>query len=353
MNGDNAASDHFAPVRKLFVRALAELAGLDYSGSDCAIRSAASLETAESDQLTYIDNPKYLAALRTTRAGVCLVSPRFRSFVPDATIPLVTPDAYLVYARALAWLYPQTMFPGSVVDCDGVSPLAAVHATAKIDPTSTVDPGAAIGPGVRIGARSHVGANAVVGRNVTIGQRCSIGPGCVVAFATIGDRVIVHAGAKIGQDGFGFAPGSAGHQKVAQIGGVIIGDDVEIGANTTIDRGSMRNTIVGSGTKIDNLVQIAHNVTIGQHCLIAAQTGIAGSTVIEDFVMVGGHAAIAPHLSIGKGARIAAASGVMHDVPAQARFAGIPARSSRRFFRQYKLLEKLTEIGQSKSGERY
>jgi UDP-3-O-[3-hydroxymyristoyl] glucosamine N-acyltransferase len=346
MNRVDTSPNHFAPVRKLSVRALAELAGQTYSGSDFPIRSAAPLDSAESDQLTYMDNPKYLAALCTTRAGVCLVSPQFQSSVPAATIPLVTPEPYVVYARALAWLYPNAMSPSSTVGTASVSPLAAVHPTARVDPTSTVDPGAAIGPWVRIGAQSHIGANAVIGQNVIVGQECSIGPGCIVAFARIGDRVIVHPGAKIGQDGFGFAPGSAGHQKVAQIGGVIIGDNVEIGANTTIDRGSVRNTIVGSGTKIDNLVQIAHNVIIGQHCLIAAQTGIAGSTVVGDFAMIGGHAAIAPHLSIGEGAQIAAASGVMHDVPARARFAGIPARSSKRFFRQYKMLEKLTEIRQ-------
>ena len=352
MNGIATSLDHFAPVRKLSLQTLAELAGQTYSGFDFPIRSAAPLDTAESDQLSYMDNPKYLAALRATRAGVCLVPPRFQSSVPNATIPLVTSEPYLVYARALAWLYPTAMSPSSTIDAASVSPLAAVHPTARIDQTSTVDPGAAIGPGVRIGARSHIGANAVLGQNVTIGQGCSIGPGCVVVFATIGDRVIVHPGAKIGQDGFGFAPGSAGHQKVAQIGGVIVGDDVEIGANTTIDRGSVRSTIVGSGTKIDNLVQIAHNVIIGQHCLIAAQTGIAGSTVVGDFAMIGGHAAIAPHLSIGKGAQIAAASGVMHDVPARARFAGIPARASKRFFRQYKLLEKLTEARQTTQVER-
>lgn len=322
---------------------LAQLAGQPFSGPEHMIRSAAPLETAECDQLSYMDSPKYLAALRGTKAGACLVSPRFRSSVPDTTIPIVTPEPHRVYAKALQWLYPAAMCPRSTMGTTGVSQLAIVHPSAVISPSSTVDPGAVIGPGASIGELSHIGANAVIGRDVVIGKECSIGPGSVVAFATIGDRVILHPGTKIGQDGFGFAPGSPCHQKVPQIGGVTIGDDVEVGANTTIDRGSVRNTMIGTGTKIDNLVQIAHNVVIGRHCIIAAQTGIAGSTVLGDFAMVGGHAAIAPHLSIGAGAQIAAASGVMHNVPTGARFAGIPARPARRFFREYKLVESLAE----------
>jgi UDP-3-O-[3-hydroxymyristoyl] glucosamine N-acyltransferase len=334
---------HFVPVRSLTIGRLAELAGQQFAGPEHVIRSAAPLETAGYDQLSYMDNPKFLRALRTTKAGACLVSSRFQSSVPETTISIVTPEPYRVYARALEWLYPGAMCPRSTIGTTGISELAVIHPSAVISATSTIDPGAVIGPGARIGEFSHVGASTVIGRDVVIGKECSIGPGSVVLYATIGDRVILHPGAKIGQDGFGFATGSANHQKVPQIGGVVIDDDVEIGANTTIDRGSIRDTVIGAGTKIDNLVQIAHNVVIGRRCIIAAQTGIAGSTILGDFAMVGGHAAIAPHLSIGAGAQIAAASGVMHDVPAGARYAGIPARPARRFFRQYRLVELLAE----------
>lgn len=341
MNVTFSSANRFGPARNLSIRMLAEWAGQSFTGPEYIIKSAAPLETAECDQLSYMDNPRYLAALRATKAGACVISPRFHSSVPDTAIAIVTPEPYRVYARALEWLYPAASYPRSTMGTAGVSQLVVVHPTAVVSPTSTIDPGAVIGPGASIGERSHVGANAVIGQDVVIGKECSIGPGCVVVFATIGDRVILHPGTKIGQDGFGFAPGPQGHQKVPQIGGVVIGDDVEIGANTTIDRGSIRDTTIGAGTKIDNLVQVAHNVTIGRHCIIAAQTGIAGSTTLGDFTMVGGHAAIAPHLSIGAGAQIAAASGVMHDVPPGGRFAGIPARPARQFFRQYKLVEAL------------
>ena len=320
---------------------VAELLGQPFCGDERTISSVAPLETATATQLSYINNAKYLAVLRSTKAGICLVSAEFAEFVPKDTISFVTPDPYRDYAMILAHIYPDAMFPRSIVQTAGVSDRATVDRTAIVGRGAILDPGVVVGPRARIGEFCQIGANAVIGAAVTVGRDCSIGACVVITHATIGERVIIHPGAKIGQDGFGFVAGPEGHLKVAQLGNVIIGDDVEIGANSTIDRGSVRNTTVGAGTKIDNSVHLAHNVHIGRNCIIAAQTGIAGSTTVEDFVAIGGHAAIAPHLVIGAGSQIAAASGVMHNVPPRERWAGIPARPARRFFRQYKVLELL------------
>lgn len=320
---------------------IAHLAGVDFLSEDFAISAGAALETACSSDLSYMDNQKYLGALKSTNAGACLVSPRFSAFVPEKTFSFVTREPYLVYLKVLAVLYPKAAAPISVYDTTGISPKASIHGSAVIGHGVTIDPGAVVGPRAVVGNFTCIGSNAVISPDVRIGDKCSIGANAVIAHAIVGNNVIIHPNASLGQDGFGFAPGAQGHTKMPQVGGVIIGDDVEIGANTAIDRGSSRNTIVGAGTKIDNLVQIAHNVTIGSHCLIAAQVGIAGSTTLGDFVAIGGQTGVAPHLFIGDGARIAGASGVTRNIPNGERWAGFPARSSRSFFRQYKILEKL------------
>jgi UDP-3-O-[3-hydroxymyristoyl] glucosamine N-acyltransferase len=185
----------------------------------------------------------------------------------------------------------------------------------------------------------------VIGADVRIGRDCAIAPNVTVSHAFIGNRVILHPGVRIGQDGFGFALGPKGHLKVPQIGRVIIQDDVEIGANSTVDRGASRDTVIGEGTKIDNLVQIAHNVVIGRHCVIVAQVGIAGSSTLEDFVAIGGQVAVRGHVRIGQGAQIAATSAVNGDVPAGVRWGGIPARPVRDWFREIHALKKLASQG--------
>jgi UDP-3-O-[3-hydroxymyristoyl] glucosamine N-acyltransferase len=305
------------------------------------ISAVAPLDEACQGTLSFLDNPKYIDVLETTRASACFIEPRFAAHVPKGTVALLTPEPHRAFALAVAGLFPSSLRPESLFGSIGVNPGASVHPEARLEAGVIVDPGAVIGPHAEIGSGSIIGANAVIGPNVRLGRDCSIGAQVTLMNALIGNRVIIHPGARIGQDGFGFARSARGHLKVPQIGRVIIQDDVEIGANTTVDRGANRDTVIGEGTKIDNLVQIAHNVTIGRHCLIIAQVGISGSTELGDFVAAGGQAGLAGHLEIGAGAQIAAQSGVMNNVPAKERWGGTPARPIRKWLRAQALLDRL------------
>lgn len=297
------------------------------------VENVAPLDEAGPGSLAFFDNPKDLADLVATHAMACFVAPRFAPRVPRGTLALVTPTPARDFTRVLAQLYPDALSPGTMFDSKGESPGADIHPEARLEPDVIVDPGVVVGPRAEVGTGSMIGANAVIGPNVRIGRGCAIGPGVVIANALIGNRVIIHAGAKIGQDGFGYIADAHGHMKVAQIGRVIIQDDVEIGANATIDRGTTHDTVIGEGTKIDNLVQIGHNVRIGRHCLIAAQAGISGSTELGDFVGVGGQAGFAGNLEIGNGAQITAQSGVVSDLRPAAHVGGTPARAFRAWLR--------------------
>lgn len=331
-----AASLSFSEVASLCGVALPE-------GADPVrlVEGVAPLETAGAGDAAYMDNPKYVAALTATGAGLCFVSPRFAERVPAGTVALVTPAPYHAFAKLLATFHPQALRPVSMFGSAGVAPGAFVHATARLEADVTVDPGAVIGPGAEIGAGTVVGPHAVIGPQVRVGRNCSVGAGATLQCALIGNRVIIHPGARIGQDGFGFAMGPKGHMKVPQVGRVIIQDDVEIGANSSIDRGASRDTVIGEGTKIDNLVQIGHNCVIGRHCVIVSQVGIAGSTTLEDFVVLGGQVGLAGHLTIGMGAQVAAQSGVAGDIPRGARYGGYPAQPALSWAREAALLKQL------------
>jgi UDP-3-O-[3-hydroxymyristoyl] glucosamine N-acyltransferase len=310
-----------------------------------AIRDVGPLDQAGPGDLTFLDNPRYLDALKRTRAAAALVAPRYASAAPESCAALIAPDPYRAMALVMARLYPSAIKPGSVFGEIGISPTASVHPSARLETGVIVDPGAVIGRGAEIGAGTIIGANAVVGPEVRIGRDGSVGASTTIMAALIGDRVIIHPGSHIGQDGFGFALGARGHLKVPQIGRVIVQDDVEIGAGVTIDRGANRDTVIGEGAKIDNLVQIGHNVVIGRHAVLVAQSGVSGSSAIGDFAALGGQAGIAGHLRIGAGAQVAAAAGVMTDVPAGERWAGAPAKPVREFFREVAAIKRLAAGG--------
>ncbi len=312
---------------------------------DRRIGNIAPLDTARPSDISFLDNARYLDALNVTRAGACLLAPRFEAAAPERLTVLVTAEPYHAFVAVARALFPTSLRPSSLFAASGHATGSHVHASARVEAGVTIDPLAVIGPGAEIGAGTLIAAGAVIGPRVAIGRDCAIGAGATVMHALIGDRVIIHPGARIGQDGFGYLPSPRGHQKIPQTRRVIIQNDVEIGANTTIDRGSTRDTIIGEGAKIDNLVQIAHNVSIGRHCLIAAQVGISGSAHLGDFVMLGGKVGIANHVTIGAGASLGAQSGVMADVPAGARYVGSPAQPVRDFMKGVALLRRLARGG--------
>ena len=317
---------------------------------DASISDIAPLDSARASDISFLDNPKYLGALATTRAGACLVMPRFAKAAPAGLAVLVTPQPYRAFVSVARALFPDALRPSSLFGTVGRASEAHVHPSARLEAGVTVDPLAVIGPDSEIGTGTLIAAGAAIGKSVAIGRDCVVGPGATVAHALIGDRVVIHPGARIGQDGFGYLPSAAGHVKIPQSRRVIIQDDVEIGANTTIDRGSTRDTVIGEGTKIDNLVQIAHNVSIGRHCLIAGQVGISGSAVLGDFVMLGGKVGIADHITIGAGAQLGAQSGVMHDVPPGERWLGSPAQPVRDFMKGVSVVRRLAR-GDDRKGE--
>jgi len=310
-----------------------------------SIRRVAPLDLAGEDDLTFLENPHYLPLLATTQAGAILISAKFAAKAPAGLPLLVAPEPYRGFAAVAMALFPEAARPQSMFAAKGVSPGAVVHPEARLEPGVTVDPGAVIGPRAEIGAGTIICCNAVIGPDVRIGRDCSIGANAVIQHSLIGNRVIIHPGSNLGQDGFGFAMGPRGHAKVPQIGRVVVQDDVEIGASTTIDRGTNRDTIVGEGTKIDNQVQLGHNVVVGRHCVLVAKVGISGSTILEDFVVMGGASATAGHLRIGRGAQIAGAANVKDDVPPGVRMAGTPAQEIRAYAREMNALRRLVKSG--------
>ena len=293
----------------------------------------------ETDVSFCLNHRKFLPALAATHAAAVIVHSDMKDRVPKTAVAIVASDPLVAWSKVAALFHP--LPPARV----GVHPSAVVAASAKVDATTEIGPLAVVGENVVIGAGGRIGAMAVIGDGVEIGRDVRIGAHASVSHTLIGDRVYIYPGARIGQDGFGFAITTEGLRTVPQLGRVLLEDDVEVGANSTIDRGTLEDTVVGAGSRIDNLVQIGHNVQIGRSCVIVAQAGISGSSILEDQVVLAGQAGIAGHLRIGAGSRIAAKSGVMADVPARSDMAGAPAQPVKTFFKEIATIRRWIRNG--------
>jgi UDP-3-O-[3-hydroxymyristoyl] glucosamine N-acyltransferase len=331
---------------------LAEIAALagaqldDPASGGRAIRGLASLDEAGPMDLSFFDNLRYADQLAATMAGACIVSPRFAARVPEHVAVLRAAQPFHAFVTVARELNRDALRPQSWFGVEGIAPSALIDPTARLEDGVVVDPLTVIGQGVEIGTGTVVGAGVVIGPNVKIGRDCNVGARTAIQCALIGNNVLIHPGCSIGQDGYGFVFfGPQGHLKVPQTGRVLIQNDVEIGAGTTIDRGSLRDTVIGEGTKIDNQVQIGHNVTIGRHCLLAAQIGLAGSLTIGDNVALGAKVGINNHLKIGDGAQVTAMSAVKDDIPPGGRWGGHFAKPTKQWFKEIVAVERLVRDG--------
>src|SRR6476620_7095779 len=301
------------------------------------LEGVAPLQTATPNEVSFLDNRRYASALDQTSAGAVIVHPDMAARVPAGTVAIQTTEPYAGWARVAALYYPVPPVSPGIHPSAIVAYGARVDPSAEVGPLSVIEAGAEIGPGCRIGPCAAIGSGVIVGRDCRIGAHASL------SHALPGARVYVYPGARIGQEGFGFASTKDGFLSVPQLGRVILEDAVEVGANTTIDRGSSRDPVIGAGPRLENFVQIGQHAILGRCCVIVAQAGISGSTVLEDFVRVGGQAAMAGHLRIGQGAQIGAQAGIISDVDAGAKVLGSPAQPIRDFFRQIATLKKMAK----------
>jgi UDP-3-O-[3-hydroxymyristoyl] glucosamine N-acyltransferase len=311
-------------------------AGLNSPGGtgDALVYDVAGLSQAGPQHLSFFDGPRARQDFLNTKAGWCLVksTPNLKP-LPASTVLISAPAFSRAFATVASTFYPDHELVFAHEE--------AVHSTARLGNGVQLGHGVAIGPGADIGENTRIATGCVIGRGVTIGRNCLIGPRVSIQAAHIGDEVLIQAGAVIGASGFGFASLADGHVKIPQLGRVVIQDRVEIGANSTVDRGALGDTLIGEGTKIDNLVQIGHNSRVGRHCVMAGQSGISGSVTLGDFVLLGGKVGVADHLTIGDRVRVAAMSGVSTDLEAGADYGGIPARRLMQWKREVAALARL------------
>ena len=300
------------------------------------LNSFAQADAAQPGDLTFAENEDYFARAENSAATAIITDSRFQS---DRKILIRVPNARIAFPKAVALFFPEPKFAA------GIHPTAVVAASAQIDATAHIGPHCTVGERVRIGANAVLQAGNFVGDDCTLGDGTNLFPNVVLYTRTeIGRRVRIHAGTVVGSDGYGYVLDHGVHRKVPQVGNVIIGDDVEIGANVAIDRGALGSTIIGKGTKIDNLVQIAHNVEIGEGSLLVAQSGVAGSSKLGRFVIVAGQAGIAGHLKIGSHVIVSGQSGVMHDIPDGEKWFGSPAQPDKVTKRQFLALQRLPDL---------
>ena len=308
------------------------------------VKGVSPIGSAGPDEISFLDNRLYIEEFKNSTAGACVVHPDQAKNAPEGMILLLSTEPYLAFAKITNYLYPEQGKNSDQEQDELISKSATIGAN------TIISPGVFIGQGAHGGADCKLGPNSVIGDGVILGDGCHLGPAVTIQYSIVGCGVSFFAGSRIGEQGFGFASSVDGHLTVPQLGRVIVGDNTEIGANSTIDRGSASDTIIGNGCRIDNLVQIGHNVVIGNGCVIVAQVGIAGSTHLGDNVLVGGQVGIAGHLKIGDGVQIAAQSGVMNDLKAGKRYGGSPAVPMKQWAYQAAMLRSMGRKKVKKNG---
>ncbi|MBU1304206.1 MAG: UDP-3-O-(3-hydroxymyristoyl)glucosamine N-acyltransferase [Alphaproteobacteria bacterium] len=327
--GPATVRDVFAALRRTDVESAAD-------AQDFLISGVQDLDVAGSGDLALAAHASYSAELSATKAGIVIVLPALLELVPAGVVALVSDKPHPLFADMLDYFYPQST---RAIIAGGRDDLGEPLLEADVLLGANV----VIGHGVEIGRGSVIGANTVIGPGVTIGRNTLIGANCTIDCAHIGNEVVIHSGTRIGTEGFGWLDQGRGNRKVPQLGRVLIQDRVEIGANSSIDRGALGDTMIGEGTKIDNLVQIGHNCRIGRNCLIAAMTGLSGSTVVGDGVLMGGGVGTSGHLSIGAGSVVHGRAAVTKDWPAGSKLAGAPAQDIRDFWREIAVVRRLSK----------